>query len=380
MGCCSSIPQNIDGEGAQNTQHQTPEEKKEEVRALLQAEFPLLFGPHADRPFDNGAQLLIRSDDGGDYPYKSIPDGATASPSSAVIHPWANEMGGNFIAMGGSNCTIFQARHRNEDDVEQLLVVKRLSGAVVSWFCSIGTTGTIEASASVDDIMEELRKTCTEADLMCRLQGHDNIVRTFGINTLFFDTPAGALDECYLIMEHFSAGTLEAFTRPDDERQALDLDSATAIVRQLVDVVRWMHVEHFIAHCDLKLDNVMLTTDWQDAEIKIKVIDFGEAVDVRQVPAKSNMTDAYHTPEHNSDDAESTKSDMWSIGLIALALVLQVDPHTPDEDGNMLRDTYAQHLGNLLENHGEHYLDARGAIQLLLNPVGERGWPAFVES
>lgn len=100
------------------------------------------------------------------------------------------------------------------------------------------------------------------------------------------------------------------------------------VFRQICDGVEYLH-ELGLAHRDLKLDNCVMTTD-----NVVKLIDFGTAT-VFHYPGKPSHTpatgvvgsDPYLAPEVlSSDSYDPRKSDVWSVAIIFLCMVLRRFP------------------------------------------------------
>ncbi|KAG7452599.1 Pkinase-domain-containing protein [Guyanagaster necrorhizus] len=99
------------------------------------------------------------------------------------------------------------------------------------------------------------------------------------------------------------------------------------VFRQICDGVEYLH-ELGLAHRDLKLDNCVMTT-----HNVVKLIDFGTAT-VFHYPGKSHIpatgvvgSDPYLAPEVlSSDSYDPRKSDVWSVAIIFLCMVLRRFP------------------------------------------------------
>ncbi|KAF9053562.1 Pkinase-domain-containing protein, partial [Hymenopellis radicata] len=100
------------------------------------------------------------------------------------------------------------------------------------------------------------------------------------------------------------------------------------VFRQICDGVDYLH-ELGLAHRDIKLDNCVMTTN-----NIVKLIDFGTAT-VFHYPGKSSHTpasgivgsDPYLAPEVlSSDSYDPRKSDVWSVAIIFLCMVLRRFP------------------------------------------------------
>ncbi|KAJ3726121.1 kinase-like domain-containing protein, partial [Lentinula raphanica] len=100
------------------------------------------------------------------------------------------------------------------------------------------------------------------------------------------------------------------------------------VFRQICEGVEYLH-SLGLAHRDLKLDNCVMTTD-----NVVKLIDFGTAT-VFHYPGKTTHTkakgivgsDPYLAPEVLTDDEyDPRKTDVWSVAVIFLCMVLRRFP------------------------------------------------------
>ena len=99
------------------------------------------------------------------------------------------------------------------------------------------------------------------------------------------------------------------------------------VFRQICDGVEYLH-EIGLAHRDLKLDNCVMSSD-----NVVKLIDFGTAT-VFHYPGKAHTaatgivgSDPYLAPEVlNGDSYDPRKTDVWSVAIIFLCMVLRRFP------------------------------------------------------
>jgi serine/threonine protein kinase len=128
----------------------------------------------------------------------------------------------------------------------------------------------------------------------------------------------------YIVMEKYDGGDLFDLVvakggRFNDEREAV------RVVRQILEGIRFLHEKH-IAHCDIKLSNILLTDDKKD----IKIIDFG----VSQIVQEGEMLHAeVGSPSFIAPEvlmgSYNEECDMWSLGCVVFILLFGFNPFNP---------------------------------------------------
>lgn len=139
------------------------------------------------------------------------------------------------------------------------------------------------------------------------------------VQVLDFGYTAGG--EPYLVMEHVKGSSLESYL---DTRGALPILESINIAIQLCDALEHAHANEVI-HRDLKPGNVMV----EEGNV-VKVLDFGLAR-----IANANETDwrltrpgqpvgsiLYMSPEQVRGEESDERSDVFSLGLVILKMVL----------------------------------------------------------
>ena len=123
----------------------------------------------------------------------------------------------------------------------------------------------------------------------------------------------------YTVMEFIDGRTLEQWMR-DHPRP--DLETVRGIVEQIVRGLRAFHRMEMI-HQDLRPANVMV-----DASGTVKLIDFGSArvAGVMEIAGTSDQdvllgTAQYAAPEYFLGEAGSTRSDLFSLGVITYQML-----------------------------------------------------------
>jgi eukaryotic-like serine/threonine-protein kinase len=148
--------------------------------------------------------------------------------------------------------------------------------------------------------------------------GHPNIVD-------IFETGALADGRPYIVMERLTG-------MPLSERVAatkLLPDQVISILKQICDALIAAHAQGVI-HRDLKLDNVFLV-DTEDGTSRVKLLDWGIAkvidADVKHtIEGQLVGTPQYLAPEQARAAAVSSKTDVYSLGVMAYELFLEQLP------------------------------------------------------
>lgn len=120
----------------------------------------------------------------------------------------------------------------------------------------------------------------------------------------------------YIVMEYIEGKTLKQLLK---KRGNLTLSEAIDIMVQLTDGMAHAH-EAYIIHRDLKPQNIMIEDDGQ-----IKITDFGIAMALNstQLTQTNSVMGSVHylPPEQASGKGSTTKSDIYSMGIIFYELL-----------------------------------------------------------
>ncbi|THD26480.1 Non-specific serine/threonine protein kinase [Fasciola hepatica] len=179
-----------------------------------------------------------------------------------------------------------------------------LAAKVVNVLGRCGSASVLSPEKRAAKLRAELR---TEAELQRRLK-HHNIATVYGIrNTQTFT---------FMFMELLPGG--ELFERIPIG-VGLHVQQMFIYYAQILDALNYLHKEQFIAHLDVKPENIMLTK-----KDRAKLIDFGWAVDLR----KNNMlqgpvgTTNYAAPEvFGKGCYTGPPADLFSLGVTLLTAV-----------------------------------------------------------
>jgi serine/threonine-protein kinase len=150
--------------------------------------------------------------------------------------------------------------------------------------------------------------------------GHPNIVDIFETGRLEDDRP-------YIVMERLCGQSLAV--RADEGKLLPDL--VIAILLQICDALIAAHAAG-IVHRDLKLDNVFLVDNLDDApQPRVKLLDWGIAKVIHHevkhtIEGQLMGTPQYLSPEQARGLAVTPQTDVYSLGVMAYELFLEQLP------------------------------------------------------
>ena len=167
----------------------------------------------------------------------------------------------------------------------------------------------------------ELMRTEIEILKICQ---HPNIIQLYDVfeNTDYF----------YIIIEYCKGRDL--FSYLEKRRFRLQEDQACRIMHKMCAAVYYIH-SYGIAHRDLKPENVLMTSDDDDADIRI--LDFGlsKIIGPEEKCTEPFGTLSYVAPEVLLDEPYGKEVDLWSLGIITYLMLsgsLPFDHKTDEEE------------------------------------------------
>jgi len=168
-----------------------------------------------------------------------------------------------------------------------------------------------------------------EAELMINIPPHPNIVQVLGVST---DGPHPVI-----MLEYCAGGSLDKYLFGNDVQ--LTEKELIAIVAGIAKGMLHLH-KHKIIHRDLAARNILLTEAKQP-----KISDFGLSRFLQQAQeGKTNSSIGplrWMAPESLAERVYSTKTDVWTFGIVIWEIVAKQEPHL-DQDplnvGKLIRD------------------------------------------
>lgn len=166
-----------------------------------------------------------------------------------------------------------------------------------------------------------VRRFHDEAQVLAALR-HPNIVQAIDFNTAPCGTP-------YLVMELVEGGHLRHLLASEG---AFRPDRVGHLIGQIADALQLAH-DNDIVHCDLKLENVMLTSQGGRADV-VKLLDFGIAQIGGTVEVTADDlvcgTPQFMAPEQVDGDEIDDRADQFALACLAHTLLIGREPFRAD--------------------------------------------------
>jgi serine/threonine protein kinase len=177
-----------------------------------------------------------------------------------------------------------------------------------------------------------------EHDRMVILEGHPNILRSYGtFNNGRLSTELGSNNVSYNVIELAENGTFSHFIINYGN---LGETLSKFPFMQVCSAIQYIHSKG-IAHMDVKLENILL-----DKYFNAKVADLGVALDVAKTNGLTDSrrgTQCYMAPEVNyllpTEIFDAYKADIYSLGICLYAMIFGELPLKKEDDSTFSFDT-----------------------------------------
>eukprot|EP00930_Biecheleria_cincta_P063393 TRINITY_DN48920_c0_g1_i1.p1 TRINITY_DN48920_c0_g1~~TRINITY_DN48920_c0_g1_i1.p1 ORF type:complete len:415 (+),score=47.09 TRINITY_DN48920_c0_g1_i1:63-1307(+) len=101
---------------------------------------------------------------------------------------------------------------------------------------------------------------------------------------------------------------------PGDERERW----LCPLFKQAFQAVLWLHDQH-IAHCDISMENILVTKDTESCSLQVKLIDYGMASVGEKLIVGYRGKPAYQAPEMIANIYDPFRADVFSLGVVLYA-------------------------------------------------------------
>lgn len=160
----------------------------------------------------------------------------------------------------------------------------------------------------------------TEVTILQNLN-HPGIIRL----DQMFETP----ERIYVVMEKMNGDMLEMILSSPNSK--LDERTTKFMIYQILTALQYLHKKD-VVHCDLKPENVLLTSETGMPQAKL--CDFGFARIIGEKSFRKSIvgTPAYLAPEVLKNEGYNRSLDLWSVGVIVYVSLSGTFPFNEDEE------------------------------------------------
>lgn len=178
-------------------------------------------------------------------------------------------------------------------------------------------------------VIDKLRfPTKQEAQLKNEVAILQNISHCGVVNLeRMFETP----EKIFVVMEKLKGDMLEMIL--SSPRGRLNERVTKFLITQILIALKHLHSKN-IVHCDLKPENVLLSTDSEFPQVKLCDFGFARIIGEKSFRRSVVGTPAYLAPEVLRNKGYNRSLDMWSVGVIIYVSLSGTFPFNEDEDIN----------------------------------------------
>ncbi|KAG8180693.1 hypothetical protein JTE90_006251 [Oedothorax gibbosus] len=142
-----------------------------------------------------------------------------------------------------------------------------------------------------------------------------------------FETP----ERIFVVMEKLKGDMLEMIL--SSERGRLSERITKFLIYQILMALKHLHLK-CIVHCDLKPENVLLSSDADFPQVKLCDFGFARIIGEKSFRRSVVGTPAYLAPEVLKNKGYNRSLDMWSVGVIVYVSLSGTFPFNEEEDIN----------------------------------------------
>jgi len=185
----------------------------------------------------------------------------------------------------------------------------------------------ISGRAVAIKVIDKLRfPTKQEAALKNEVQILQNLSHPGVVNLeRMFETP----ERIFVVMEKLRGDMLEMILSSEQGR--LSERITKFLVTQILVALKHLHSKN-IVHCDLKPENVLLSSDSDFPQVKLCDFGFSRIIGEKGFRKSIVGTPAYLAPEVLRNKGYNRSLDMWSTGVIIYVSLSGTFPFNEDED------------------------------------------------
>ncbi|KAI4484832.1 hypothetical protein M0804_007398 [Polistes exclamans] len=178
-------------------------------------------------------------------------------------------------------------------------------------------------------VIDKLRfPTKQEAQLKNEVAILQNLSHSGVVNLeRMFETP----ERIFVVMEKLKGDMLEMIL--NSEKGRLSERITKFLITQILVALKHLHSKN-IVHCDLKPENVLLSSDNEFTQVKLCDFGFARIIGEKSFRRSVVGTPAYLAPEVLRNKGYNRSLDMWSVGVIIYVSLSGTFPFNEEEDIN----------------------------------------------
>jgi serine/threonine protein kinase len=191
-------------------------------------------------------------------------------------------------------------KHENNTECNKLFVVKQIRYLNIK----------LDSISQMHTDINHLKLNINNEYTINKILDHENIIKTFD-----FDE-----EKSSILYEYFDAEDMLDYLNNNSNK---NISFLLSCYRDLLHAIDYLHSTHFIAHMDIKLENILIDNNTK----KIKLIDFGFSryfkLDNKYIYTSEPFgTESYLPPEfYIHIRCHPDKVDIWCLGIILYNLI-----------------------------------------------------------